>query len=44
MAVLKVFDIVYVTTNGNFETDVIANGMLNEMFRFEISASPPDSP
>ena len=34
IAVLKVFDIVYVTTNGNFETDVIANRMFNEMFRF----------
>jgi alpha-glucoside transport system permease protein len=34
VAVLKVFDIVYVTTNGNFETDVIANRMFNEMFRF----------
>jgi alpha-glucoside transport system permease protein len=34
IAVLKVFDIVYVTTNGNFETDVVANRMFNEMFRF----------
>jgi alpha-glucoside transport system permease protein len=34
IAVLKVFDIVYVTTNGNFQTDVIANRMFNEMFRF----------
>ena len=34
IAVLKVFDIVYVTTNGNFDTDVIANRMFNEMFRF----------
>ncbi len=34
IAVLKVFDIVYVTTNGNLDTDVIANRMYNEMFRF----------
>jgi alpha-glucoside transport system permease protein len=34
IAVLKVFDIVYVTTNGNFQTDVVANRMFNEMFRF----------
>jgi alpha-glucoside transport system permease protein len=34
VAVLKVFDIVYVTTNGNFDTDVVANRMFNEMFRF----------
>lgn len=34
IAVLKVFDIVYVTTNGNFDSDVIANRMFNEMFRF----------
>jgi alpha-glucoside transport system permease protein len=29
---LKAFDIVYVMTNGNFETDVIANRMYKEMF------------
>jgi alpha-glucoside transport system permease protein len=29
---LKVFDIVYVMTNGNFETEVIANRMYKEMF------------
>jgi alpha-glucoside transport system permease protein len=30
--VLKIFDIVYVSTNGNFETDVIANLFFNELF------------
>jgi alpha-glucoside transport system permease protein len=29
---LKVFDIVYVMTNGNFNTDVIANKMYSELF------------
>ncbi len=29
---LKVFDIVYVMTNGNFDTEVIANRMYKEMF------------
>jgi alpha-glucoside transport system permease protein len=32
--VLKVFDIVYVLTNGNLGTDVIANRMYKEMFNF----------
>jgi len=32
--VLKVFDIVYVMTNGNFGTEVIANRMYKEMFQF----------
>ena len=32
--VLKVFDIVYVLTAGNFQTDVIANRFINELFRF----------
>lgn len=32
--VLKVFDIVYVMTNGNRETEVIANRMYKEMFQF----------
>ncbi|MBC7093816.1 sugar ABC transporter permease [Candidatus Bipolaricaulota bacterium] len=32
--VLKVFDIVYVMTNGAYDTDVIANRMYNEMFYF----------
>jgi len=32
--VLKVFDIVYVMTNGNFDTEVIANRMYKEMFIF----------
>ena len=32
--VLKVFDIVYVLTAGNFRTDVIANRFINELFRF----------
>lgn len=32
--VLKVFDIVYVMTNGNFGTEVIANRMYKEMFQY----------
>jgi len=32
--VLKVFDIVYVMTNGEFGTEVIANRMFKEMFHF----------
>jgi len=32
IAALKVFDIVYVMTNGNFNTDVIANRMYNQLF------------
>ncbi len=32
--VLKVFDIVYVMTNGNFDTEVLANRMYKEMFEF----------
>ncbi len=31
---LKAFDIIYVMTNGNFNTDVIANRMYKEMFNF----------
>jgi alpha-glucoside transport system permease protein len=31
---LKIFDIVYVMTNGNYETQVIANRMYQEMFNF----------
>jgi len=34
ITVLKVFDIVYVMTNGNFNTEVIANRMYKEMFLF----------
>lgn len=34
IAILKVFDIVYVMTNGKFETEVIANRMFVEMFNF----------
>jgi alpha-glucoside transport system permease protein len=34
VAVLKVFDIVYVTTGGRFETEVVANRMFNEIFLF----------
>ncbi len=34
IAVLKVFDIVYVLTGGNFESQVLANSMFEEMFRF----------
>jgi len=32
--VLKIFDIVYVMTNGNFSTEVVANRMYKEMFSF----------
>lgn len=32
IAVLKVFDIVYVMTGGNFNTDVIANRFVDELF------------
>src|SRR5690554_294261 len=31
---LKIFDIVYVMTNGNYGTEVIANRMYKEMFQF----------
>jgi alpha-glucoside transport system permease protein len=34
IAVLKVFDIVFVMTGGRFETEVVANRMFTEMFRF----------
>ena len=34
IAILKVFDIVYVMTGGRFETEVIANRMFNELFAF----------
>lgn len=34
VAVLKVFDIVYVTTGGRFDTEVVANRMFAEMFRY----------
>jgi alpha-glucoside transport system permease protein len=30
--VLKVFDIIYVTTNGNYNTDVIANLFFRKLF------------
>jgi alpha-glucoside transport system permease protein len=29
---LKAFDVVYVMTNGNFDTDVLANRMYKELF------------
>ncbi|MGB3788293.1 MAG: ABC transporter permease subunit, partial [Phormidesmis sp.] len=32
--VLKVFDIVFVMTGGNLDTDVIASRMVREMFNF----------
>lgn len=32
--VLKIFDIVYVMTNGNYGTEVIANRMYKEMFQY----------
>jgi alpha-glucoside transport system permease protein len=31
---LKAFDIIYVMTNGNYDTDVIANRMYKEMFNY----------
>jgi alpha-glucoside transport system permease protein len=31
---LKTFDIVYTLTNGNYDTDVIANLMVKQMFVF----------
>lgn len=34
IVVLKVFDIVFVTTGGRFESDVVANLMFTEFFRF----------
>ncbi len=34
VAILKVFDIVFVTTGGKFETEVIANRMFAEMIKF----------
>lgn len=34
VAVLKVFDIVFVMTGGKFETEVVANRMFAEMFKF----------
>jgi alpha-glucoside transport system permease protein len=34
IAILKVFDIVFVTTGGRFDTDVIANRMFQELIRF----------
>jgi alpha-glucoside transport system permease protein len=34
LMVLRVFDIVYVMTRGNYDTEVIANRMFLEMYRF----------
>jgi len=34
ISVLKIFDIVFVTTGGHFHDDVVANRMFNEMFQF----------
>jgi alpha-glucoside transport system permease protein len=34
IAVLKVFDIIFVTTGGNFDTSVVAVRMYQEMFRY----------
>ncbi len=34
IAVLKVFDIVFVMTGGRFETEVMANRMFSQMFKF----------
>ncbi|HIE37770.1 MAG TPA: sugar ABC transporter permease, partial [Anaerolineae bacterium] len=33
--VLKVFDIVYVMTNGSFDTEVVANRMYKEMYSYQ---------
>ncbi len=33
--VLKIFDVVYVMTNGNLDTEVIANRMYKEMFNYQ---------
>ena len=33
ISVMKIFDVVYVMTNGNFNTDVIAVNFFNELFR-----------
>ncbi len=35
IAILKVFDIVFVMTGGRFETEVVANRMFTEMFKFQ---------
>lgn len=32
--ILKIFDVIFVMTNGNFGTEVIANRMYKEMFNF----------
>jgi alpha-glucoside transport system permease protein len=34
IAVLKIFDIIFVTTGGNLDTSVVAVRMYQEMFRF----------
>lgn len=34
IAVLKIFDIIFVITGGNFNTDVVANRFINELFQF----------
>lgn len=34
IAILKVFDIVFVMTGGRFDTEVVANRMFTEMFKF----------
>ena len=34
IGVIKVFDIVFVMTGGNFDTDVIANRFVKELFDF----------
>ena len=34
IAVLKIFDIIFVTTGGNFNTDVVAVRFINELFQF----------
>ena len=37
MTALKVFDVVYVMTSGNYGTDVVANRMYSELFTFRHS-------
>ena len=41
--VLKIFDIVYVTTNGAYDTNVIANLFFNKLFAQSEAARPPPS-
>ena len=40
IGVLKTFDVVYVMTNGNFNTNVIAVDFFNQLFTNGTAASP----